>query len=59
MKEVNKLVLACASLQSAILVNANAWDDDLASTWLYLKDDYEAFKTMMDAYIKSKENDND
>jgi hypothetical protein len=59
MKEVNKLILASASLQSAILANANAWDDDLESTWLYLKDDYEAFKSMMDAYIKSKESDHD
>ena len=55
MKQVNDLILKLASLQAAILVNANAYDDDLKSTWEALKDDYDAVKITMDIYIKKGE----
>jgi hypothetical protein len=55
MKQVNDLILKLASLQAAILVNANACDDDLDSTWQALKDDYEAVKIALDNYITKGE----
>jgi hypothetical protein len=51
MDTINKLILQLASLQCALLTNANAYDDDLEDTWLQLKDDYESLKTSMDKYI--------
>lgn len=53
MKEVNKLVLQLATLQAAILVNANAYDDDLPETWEALVEEYSNLKTAMDKYIKA------
>lgn len=55
MKQTNDLILKLASLQAAILINVNAYDDDLESTWQALKDDYDAIKIAMDNYIKKGE----
>lgn len=55
MKRVNDLILKLASLQAAILINANAYDDDLESTWQGIKEDYENVKKAMDEYIKQGE----
>ena len=55
MKEENKLILRLASLQAAILVNANAYDDDLEYSWENLKEEYESVKKAMDKYIKKGE----
>ena len=55
MKQVNDLILKLASLQAAILVNVNAYDDDLESTWEVLKDNYDAVKIAMDTYITKGE----
>jgi hypothetical protein len=52
MKEVNNLILQLATLQAAILVNANAYDDDLPETWEALVQEYDNLKTAMDKYIK-------
>jgi hypothetical protein len=53
MKEVNKLVLQLATLQAAILVNVNAYDDDLPETWEALVEEYSNLKTAMDKYIEA------
>jgi hypothetical protein len=55
MKQINELILKLASLQAAILVNVNAYDDDLESTWSPPKDDYEAVKNAMEKYIEKGE----
>lgn len=55
MEKVNKIILQLASLQAALLANANAYDDDLEETWEALKEDYERVKKSMDTYIE--END--
>jgi hypothetical protein len=57
MEKQNKIILALASLQAAILVNATAYDDDLSSTWQQLKEDYENVKIMIDRYIEEDEED--
>lgn len=53
MKEVNKLVLQLATLQAAILVNANAYDDDMPESWEALVEEYSNLKTAMDNYIEA------
>jgi len=55
MKQVNDLILKLASLQAAILMNANAYDDDLQESWDLMKEDYENVKKAMDNYIKKEE----
>ena len=52
MNKVNKIILHLASLQAAILVNANAHDDDLEDTFNQARDDYEALKIILDKYFK-------
>lgn len=51
MNDVNKLILRLASLQYALLANANAYDDDLPDTWENLIEEYEATKSALDKYI--------
>jgi len=53
MKEVNKLILQLATLQCAILVNANAYDDDMPESWEALLEEYSNLKTAMDKYIEA------
>lgn len=53
MKEVNKLILQLATLQATILVNANAYDDDMPETWEALIEEYSNLKTAMDKYIEA------
>jgi len=55
MKQVNDLILKLASLQAAILMNVNAYDDDLQESWDLMKEDYENVKKAMDKYIKKVE----
>ena len=51
MKEVNKLILQLATLQATILVNANAYDDDMPEAWEALVEEYSNLKMAMDKYI--------
>lgn len=55
MREVNKIILQLASLQASLLMNANAYDDDLEQSWETLKDDYERLKESMNRYIDKGE----
>lgn len=55
MDEVNKLILELATFQAALLINANAMDDDMEKTWLQLKDDWEALRTNADRYLEIKD----
>lgn len=51
MGEVKKLILALASFQAALLINANAQDDDLGDTWAQLEDDWDALKSNTERYL--------
>jgi hypothetical protein len=55
MNEINKIILELASLQAALLVNANAYDDDLEDTWNALKEDYERVKKSLDKFIEKRD----
>jgi hypothetical protein len=55
MTQVNDLILKLASLQAAILINANVYEDDLQDSWDLMKGDYENVKKAMDNYIKNGE----
>lgn len=55
MNKVNQIILKLASLQASILHNANAYDDDLESSWERMKEDYENLKVILDNYIKQGE----
>ena len=55
MTQVNNLILKLASLQAAILINANVYEDDLQDSWDLMKGDYENVKKAMDNYIKNGE----
>lgn len=55
MKEINNIILQLASLQASLLMNANAYDDDLEETWNNLKEDYERLKQSMDKFIKKRD----
>lgn len=55
MDEVNKLILELATFQAALLINANAMDDDMEDTWSQLKDDWEALRTNADRYLEIKD----
>lgn len=51
MEKINKLILELASFQAALLINANACDDDLGDTWKQLKDDWSALKNNIKLYL--------
>lgn len=53
--KANDLIIRLASLQASILINQNAYDDDLEFTWESMKEDYENLKTAMDKYIQKGE----
>lgn len=55
MNEINNIILQLASLQAALLINANAYDDDLENSWNALKEDYERVKQSMDKFIKKRD----
>lgn len=55
MNEINNIILQLASLQAALLINANAYDDDLENSWNALKEDYERVKQSMDKFIEKRD----